>query len=232
MFVNNWYSLCHGALVLYPMKCPNRAAERRPELVAWLRSLPGAERELDLTPAEQAAPSTALEGTGSLVFDHLRRTAYMARSERSDEALACQAADFIFDCSGELHAFDATDAQGRPIYHTNVVMSVGTGFAVVCDEAIADAQQRAALLAALRRNGRDVVQITRAQMGSMCGNVLELRDARGLPLLALSQRAHDAFTPAQRATLLRHVVRLVATNIDTLETIGGGSVRCCLGELF
>jgi hypothetical protein len=111
-------------------------------------------------------------------------------------------------------------------------MSVGTGFAVVCDEAVENPAQRAALLAALHRSGREVVQISRLQMGSMCGNVLELRDADGLPLLALSQRAHDAFTPAQRAALLRHVVTLLPVRIDTLEDVGGGSVRCCLGELF
>ena len=111
-------------------------------------------------------------------------------------------------------------------------MSVGTGFAVVCDEAVEDAAQRAALLASLRRGGREVIQITRQQMGSMCGNVLELRDAAGLPLLALSQRAHDAFTAEQRAALLRHVLQLLPVRIDTLEEVGGGSVRCCIGELF
>jgi len=115
--------------------------------------------------------------------------------------------------------------------HTNVVMSVGTGFAIVCDEAVEDAAQRAALLTSLRRS-RDVIQISRLQMGSMCANVLELRDGAGLPILALSQRAHDAFTPAQRAMLMRHVVRMVPVRIDTLEEVGGGSVRCCIGELF
>ena len=253
VFPNNWFSLSHGALALYPMRCPNRAAERRPELVAWLRAQPCARRELDLTDAERATPPAALEGTGSLVLDHVLAVAYMARSERSDAALAQRAADFLG--FRELHAFDATDAQGRPVCawpdaaprtcvrariahcspcadHTNVVMSVGTGFAVVCDEAVEDAAQRAALLASLRRGGRDVVCISRVQMGAMCGNVLELRDAAGLPLLALSQRAHDAFTAAQRATLLRHVVQLLAVRIDTLEEVGGGSVRCCLGELF
>ena len=116
--------------------------------------------------------------------------------------------------------------------HTNVVLSVGTGFAVVCADAVEDAQQRAALLAALARGGRDVVAISRAQMGSMCGNVLELRDGAGVPLLAMSQRAHDALTPAQRGTLLQHVGAIVAAPLDTLERVGGGSVRCCLAELF
>ena len=113
VFPNNWYSLSRGALALYPMKCPNRAAERRPELVAWLRELPGARRFLDLTAAEHASPPAALEGTGSLVFDHILGVAYATRSERCDPALAQRAADFLgFQ---ELHVFDATDAQGRPV---------------------------------------------------------------------------------------------------------------------
>jgi hypothetical protein len=111
-------------------------------------------------------------------------------------------------------------------------MSVGTGFAVVCAEAVADAAQRAALLATLARGGREVIAISREQMGAMCGNVLELRDAEGVPLLALSSRAHQAFTAAQRAALLRHVARLVHARIDKLEDVGGGSVRCCIAELF
>ena len=114
VFPNNWFSLCRGALVLYPMKCPNRAAERRPELVEWLRAKRCALRVLDLTDAERETPRRALEGTGSLVFDHLGHgVAYMARSERCDSALAQRCADFLgFQ---ELHAFDATDAHGRPV---------------------------------------------------------------------------------------------------------------------
>jgi hypothetical protein len=111
-------------------------------------------------------------------------------------------------------------------------MSVGTGFAVVCAEAVNDAQQRTALLAALARGGREVVAISSAQMANMCGNVLELRDGAGVPLLAMSQRAYDAFTPDQRGALLRHVGAIIAAPLDTLERVGGGSVRCCLAELF
>jgi hypothetical protein len=112
-FPNNWFSLCSGTLTLYPMKCPNRAAERRPDIIAALRLERGATRELDLTAAEHAAPPAALEGTGSLVLDHLLRCAYVARSERSDAALAAHAATELR--FSEVHAFDACDAAGRPI---------------------------------------------------------------------------------------------------------------------
>ena len=228
VFPNNWFSLSRGVLALYPMKCRNRSAERRPELISWLAAQPGARRRVDWTAAERATPPAALEGTGSLVIDHLQGIAYLARSERSDVTLAAEAAHTL---GLRCHSFDACDASGRPIYHTNVVLSVGSGFAVVCEEAVAESE-RVALLASLRSGGREVVTITRAQMGSMCGNVLEVRGAGGLPLLALSTRAHDAFTAPQRETLLRHVARLVHAPLDTLEEVGGGSCRCCLGELF
>ena len=125
-----------------------------------------------------------LEGTGSLVLDHINRVAYVAASERSDVELTEEwAAAMGFN---EVVAFDATDADGRPIYHTNVVMAIGTSFAVVCTEAIADASQRERVLARLRSASKEVVQISRAQMGQFCGNVLELLDGRGRPFLALS----------------------------------------------
>jgi hypothetical protein len=111
-------------------------------------------------------------------------------------------------------------------------MSVGTGFAVVCADAVADTAQRAQLLAALAAGGREVVLISRAQMGAMCGNVLELRDGDGVPVLALSSQAHDAFESHQRAALLRHLSALLHAPCATLEAVGGGSVRCCIAELF
>ncbi len=227
-FPNNWFQATpDGTLVLYPMKNPNRQAERRKDIIAFLASRPGRKRTLDFTAEERATQPRYLEGTGSLVYDHLRRVAYLARSERSDEALARA----VLDALGyRLVAFDACDAAGRPIYHTNVVMAVGTGFAVVCDEAVMDSQ-RAGLLTELA-NDRDVVRITREQMGAFCGNVLELRDGRGLPVLALSTRAFEAFTQQQRATLLGHVAELVHVPLSTLEAVGGGGVRCCLAELF
>jgi hypothetical protein len=46
------------------------------------------------------------------------------------------------------------------------------------------------------------------------------------------QQAFHAFTPEQRATILRHCASIVHAPIDTLERIGGGGVRCTLGELF
>jgi hypothetical protein len=117
------------------------------------------------------------------------------------------------------------------VYHTNVMMAIGTGVAVVCADSVQDASERARLLASLRR-GREVVEISQAQMAALCGNVLELQDGRGLPVMAMSTQAHNAFTEDQRRVLLRHVAGLVHAPIDTLEKVGGGGVRCALAELF
>lgn len=227
MFCNNWQSTCADTLALYPLRCSNRNRERRPELVNFLRSR-GYARELDLT--APPPPGGALEGTGSLVFDHVLGCAYLARSERSSEPLAARAAAALGFT--RLHAFDAADEAGVPVYHTNVLLSVGTGWAVVCSECVVGEAARAGLEAALARGGREVVRITRSQMAAFCGNVLEVRDGDGLPCVAMSTAAHDAFTGEQRAALLRHTAALLHAPVPTLERVGGGGVRCCIGELF
>jgi len=230
LFPNNWFATCGARLTLFPMKCPNRRAERRDDLLRFLAARPGcAAAPLDLAGAEAATPPAFLEGTGSLVLDHVGGIAYLARSERSDERLA---ADWVSRAGfARLLAFDAADGDGRPIYHTNVLLSVGTGFAVVCAEAVAEAG-RPALLRQLAADGREVVCITREQMGSFCGNVLELLDGQGLPVLAMSSAAHAAFTEEQRRRLLGVCARLLHAPMPTIEAVGGGGVRCCLGELF
>ncbi|KAF8071339.1 hypothetical protein HT031_001423 [Scenedesmus sp. PABB004] len=237
VFPNNWFST-HAAgeaaggvrgrtLVLYPMKCPNRAAERRAEVVGVLRQ-GGYDRVVDMT-AHERRDGTFFEGTGVLVLDRVNGVAYVALSERADAGLAEAWASSLG--YRELVTFHSCDARGKPVYHTNVMMAIGTDVAVVCAESVADAKERQHLLAKLSAT-HEVVQISSAQMDALCGNVLELRGGRGLPVLAMSTQAHNAFTPEQRAVLRRHVADLVHAPIDTLERVGGGGVRCALAELF
>jgi hypothetical protein len=233
-------------LVLYPMKCPNRAAERRPEIVEAIRHMGGYDRVIDLTDAEgkggagaaaggagggakQTTPSY-FEGTGVLVLDRVNGVAYVNVSERADAALAER---WLEELGGykEVVAFRSSDARGQRVYHTNVMMAVGTGVAVVCAEGVADARERRHLLERLSRH-HEVVQISQAQVDALCGNVLEVADWRGLPVMAMSTQAHGAFTEEQRRAMLRHCAGLVHAPIDTLERVGGGGVRCSLAELF
>lgn len=221
VFPNNWVSFHDdGTVVLYPMLTPNRQHEVRPDAVAEMAAQHGftITRTVDLRDQDGV-----LEGTGSLVLDRPQRIAYAALSPRTDRALA---EAWCAELGYTLHAFPALDAGGRPIYHTNVMMSVDPRFAVVCTESVPEGPDRSRLLDALGQDGRVVVEISLDQMGSMAGNVLGLGD-----VIALSTQAHGAFTEAQRA-VLAGVAPLVHAPLDTIETHGGGSARCMLAEVF
>lgn len=223
VFPNNWCSThADGKLVLYPMMAPSRRRERREEIVQALR-----ERYpeiVDLTAYE--ADGRFLEGTGSLVIDERAGIVYASESPRTDRRLVHEWAERMgFDPI----VFRATDAGGRPIYHTNVVLSVGSEWAVLCADAI-DPLDRSEVLATLAETGHETVFISPEQMAAFCGNVLELENDRSETLIVMSDRAFDAFTDEQRAALSAYA-ELVHADLATIETHGGGSARCMLAEL-
>lgn len=228
VFPNNWISFhADGTVVLYPLLAPSRRAEVRPEVLGELGRIgPGAPRRvLDL---RAEAGAEFLEGTGSLVLDRVARVAYACLSPRTSAVLLTR---FCAVLGYRPRAFHATDARGVPIYHTNVMMSVGTRFAVVCLDALGDAHERAELAAELTGTGKELVPLTLDQLDEFAGNVLELRSRTGEALLVLSARARRALRPDQLAILRRHA-RLVSTDLTTIETHGGGSARCMLAEVF
>jgi hypothetical protein len=222
VFCNNWFSTHpDGTVVVYPMHAENRRGERREDVLQLLGREYVVTRTLDLSAG--AAPGTALEGTGAMVLDHRSRTAFVCRSRRTDPDLLrrfCRELDF------EAVVVDAED-DGVPVYHTNVLMSVGSGVALVGTELVRDAGQRRRLVAALERTGREVVHLPREAIRNFAGNCLELR-GREL-VLALSARAERALPERVRAALERHV-RLLPVPVPTLE-LAGGSVRCTLGGI-
>ena len=228
VFPNNWLSLHEdGTAVLYPMLAPNRRLERRHDVLDHLRDA-GYElrRVIDLSPHE--ACGEFLEGTGSLVLDHAARIAYACRSPRT------HAAPLDAFCAALGYApclFDAADAAGRPIYHTNVILSVGPSLVVVASDSIA-AADRERVLASLARPERAVVTIDHGQVTQFAGNVLELQAADGARVLALSRAAAQALDATAAATLRSVIDRSFAVPIPTIETLGGGSVRCMLAENF
>lgn len=227
VFPNNWFSLHpDGTLVLYPMAAQNRRLERRPHLLTALQRDLGGRRLLDLTHFEAA--EKYLEGTGSLVLDHVHRVAYAALSPRTHPEVVeayCAALDY------RAVLFTTTTRRGQPAYHTNVVLSVGESAAVVCLEAIAEASQRAAVESSLRASGRTLLLITAEQMDRFAANLLELRAQDGTRLWVLSSQAHAALSPAQRQQLA-YGSRIVHSPLPTIESVGGGSARCMLAELF
>lgn len=228
IFPNNWVSFhADGSVVLYPMLAANRRFERRLDLLEALSAKQGfhATRVIDLTRHEQAG--RYLEGTGSLVLDRIHRIAYACVSPRTDLDVL---GDFAQQLDYDIVAFEAHDAGGAAIYHTNVLMSVGERFAAVCAEAIRE-DERAAVLDQLRGTGRAVVELTLEQMAAFAGNMLELGSSLTGAVIAMSERARDSLSRAQRETLQSSAGPIVAAAIPTIEKLGGGSVRCMLAEV-
>jgi hypothetical protein len=224
VFPNNWFSTTPaGQLILYPMKAPNRRKERRDDIIIRLKQT--YTDVIDLTFLENE--EKYLEGTGSLVIDHQNKTAFAAISQRTNtDAIA----EWEKRTGYNVIRFSATDKSDNIVYHTNVVLTLGEGFAIVCDEAIGNEQQRADVVRLIAQN-REVITITRAQMHSFCGNCLELKNESGRNYLVMSSQAYNDFTEKQKSVFIKYCTIIYAP-LNTIESIGGGSARCMIAELF
>ncbi len=227
VFPNNWFSTHDdGTLVLYPMFAENRRLERKPAVLEAIRENFEVRRTVDLTHYEQEG--LFLEGTGSMVLDRVNRIAYACSSPRTSREVLYEF------CSRLGYApllFEAADADGMQIYHTNVMMHVGTEIAVVCMDAVRDPAQMAKLRQSLESSGRMILEISFEQMEHFAGNMLELRNKAGEPCLVLSRTAYGSLAEEQRE-LLESRLKLIMPELDCIERIGGGSARCMLAELF
>ncbi len=224
VFPNNWFSTTRdGTLILYPMRAATRRGERRPELVDWLSDR--YPKLVDLTGPE--VEGRFLEGTGSLVIDEPSRIVYASVSRRTDPGLVVGWAE-LFGYVPVI--FAARDRDGSEIYHTNVMLAIGTEWAVICDEAIMSPDERDRVLGSLAETEHEIVRITLDQMRAFCGNVLELENAGGERFVVMSDRAYRSFRTDQLETLARHA-GLLHIDLTTIETHGGGSARCMLAEL-
>jgi hypothetical protein len=233
VFPNNWISFhSDGTVVLYPMHAASRRLERRNDAIDAVVAQLGfrVRRVLDLTAHER--DGRALEGTGSLVLDHVERVAYACRSPRTDPAVI---EEWCRELEYDPMVFDATDASGAPLYHTNVLMCIGSRAAIIGADAIAP-HQRARVLDRLTASRREVLTITQAQLASFAGNMLELSswdEALGdCSVLVLSSGARAALSAEEYARLSACVDNLLVAPIPTIERLGGGSVRCMLAEVF
>ncbi len=224
VFPNNWFSTDRdGTIVLYPIHAPNRRRERRSDVIDALRARFSVSRIADFSRFE--AESAALEGTGSLVFDHRARRAYAALSPRTQDRVL---EAFAEDLGYEVVTFRTDDGSGKPIYHTNVLLAIGSAFAVVCPDVIAGGDRER-----VRHHlgqGRTLIEISRDQMFDFAGNILELATAGGGRVIVLSETAHAALSSAQRDRMTG-LSELLPVAIPTIERVGGGGVRCMLAEL-
>lgn len=227
IFPNNWFSShLTGELVLYPMFAENRRKERKRDVLELLRRKMNHRKVVDLTHWEEE--KEFLEGTGSMIFDRDRRVAYCCRSPRTSEKVL---AEFCSRMNYDALLFDAVDAQGDAIYHTNVMLEVGTQVAVICLEAIRNEGERQMVVSRLTAAGKIIVEITLDQVTHFAGNMLEIKSRSGQPLMVMSASARRALTPEQEKTISTFN-RILSTELRTIEVNGGGSARCMLAEIF
>lgn len=222
IFPNNWISMSpNGEVVLYPMEAKNRRLERREDVVAWM----GLRREIsiiDLTEYEKHGDY--LEGTGSIIFDHNNRIAYCAESSRSNVVL------FEKLCSDMNYtpiSFVAKDLNGYPIYHTNVMLSIGDQVAVICAESIENPIERNMVLNAIQQTKKEIIEIDFQQMVHFGANCLEVNDISGQSKLIMSKTAFKSLKTDQIQRIQLHS-KIIAVEIPTIESVGGGSARCML----
>lgn len=220
----NWFSTHEDAgLIVYPMLNNNRRAERMPGLITLLKRYYGMKMDL----AFQEDSGKPLESTGSLVLDRVHGVAYVGRSARTDEDLARQWCDRM---GYELVIFDTVDHTGKPVYHTDLVIWIGTEVCGVCSGAIAE-KDRNRVLESLSQH-REVVEFDNAQLRTFCGNSIEVLGTENQRMLLMSDRAFGSLTSDQLSRINKYYTKIIAPKIPTIETYGGGSARCMVQELF
>lgn len=233
---------CSRVAVLYPMFAENRRAERRQDIIEALTgavapSCAGAADApscataalLDLTSYEKR--NLFLEGTGSLILDRNEHLAYACQSPRTcEEVLEEWSSKMGYD----YFLFHAEDMNGNPIYHTNVMMSVGEQLAVVCLDAITDIEERMSLIELLEESDKEIVEISLEQMNEFAGNMLQLhtvKDGELKYIMVMSARAKDSLDQDQIEAIEKYC-KIVAPDLEFIERNGGGSARCMLAEIF
>jgi len=225
VFPNNWISMHHdGRIALFPMYSALRRRERRQDIVEELRKHYRVTEVIDYSRFEDEG--CCLEGTGSLVFDHLNKIAYVSLSNRSNPKMIQHFAD---DFGYEPVTFTSVGSDGQPTYHTNVMMCIGTAFAIVGLEMIPNEAERQQVRGWLERTEKDIVEVSADQIANFAGNAIELDNKQGEKLLVLSTRADRVFTDDQRERLSRYA-RLVPLELPTIE-LAGGSARCMIATI-
>lgn len=231
IFPNNWFSTHEdGKIILYPMYSPNRRLERRKDIIEWLINNGFKVNEIiDLSFFEK--DQQYLEGTGSLILDRLNHIAYASKSERTHPV--------PLEYFGRLMDFEIVDftatqiIEGKisPIYHTNVMMHIGTDIAIVCLESISLASERLKVQVYLEKTGKKLIPISAKQKFQFAGNMLEVKNQKGEKFTVMSDAAYQSLSEAQKTAIAKYT-KIIVPKIPTIEKIGGGSARCMMAEIF
>ena len=230
VFPNNWITFHqNGDVAIYPMFAENRRRERREDILDKVEAEGfDIENVYDYTDAEKE--NIFLEGTGAMVLDRVNRKAYCALSPRADEELFIEFCEDFEYTPVIFKAYQQVNNEQLPIYHTNVMMALGVDFAVVCLDTITDKSEHKNLLHHLKEDKKEVINITPKQMEQYAGNMLQVQ-GKDSTYLVMSDAAYNSLTPEQRETIEKHTA-IIHSNLETIETCGGGSARCMMAEVF
>lgn len=222
----NWASTYpDGTLTLYPMLTENRRAEREEHIIEFLKNYYTLEHDF----RDMEKQGLFMESTASVVMDHVNRKGYAALSSRTTEEMVEK---WAAAKGYEVICFPTkTHKENVPVYHTDLIVCIGTTFAIVCAECITDEEKREAVVKSLQEH-REVMFLTYEQVANYCGNCLEVRGHNDEPYLVMSLHAQENLTEEQKKFLSKHVTKIIGTHIPTIERYGGGSARCQLMELF
>ncbi|MEM7802309.1 MAG: arginine deiminase-related protein [Chloroflexota bacterium] len=224
VFPNNWFSTHHGGrIAIFPMFPPNRRRERRADVIEMLKREYRVQEVIDYSGLEQ--DNLFLEGTGAMVFDHLERIAYVSRSNRANPIILER---FCTAFGYEPMVFETADRAGNPIYHTNVIMSIATEYALISLDLMTNRDRRDEIEARLTNSGRTVIDLTLEQIMNFAGNAIELTGRAGR-ILAMSERAASSLT-ADQVKIIEGSARILPLSIPTIE-LAGGSVRCMIAGI-
>lgn len=231
IFPNNWVSFHDdGKVVLYPMFAPNRRVERRADILEILKDNGFEITEIDdLSHFEDQ--DRFLEGTGSMIFDHDHNIAYGSVSLRLDEELFRQFCQKFGFRPVVFHSYQNAGDQRLPIYHTNVMMCVADKFVVICLDCIDDELEREKVQEVIKSTGKEIIEISEDQLQQFAGNMLQVQNKAGDKFLVMSESAYKSLTTEQISAIEKYC-EIIYSDLNTIETNGGGSARCMLAEVF
>lgn len=227
VFSNNWIAhLPEKKLVVFPMYTPNRRAEVRKDIIEWIEQNGFASIRIDLV--DRVNQNKFLEGTGSIVCDYKNKIAFACESPRTDIQLF---EEFCGMIGYVPFSFQSFDLQGKLIYHTNVMLTIADRYALICLDSVENPIERKMLEIKLRDSGHELIVLTHQQMNLFAGNCIEVLNQRNESCLLMSKTAFDALNPNQKISIEKYS-QIIWFEIPTIESIGGGSVRCMITGLF
>ncbi|HET8753205.1 MAG TPA: arginine deiminase-related protein [Salinimicrobium sp.] len=231
IFPNNWVTFHEDATaVLYPLFAVNRRRERRPEIFEKIEEKGFIiEHVIDYTEAEEEF--LYLESTGAMILDRVNQKAYCALSPRADEELLIEFCEDFEYTPVVFIAYQDVGGKRLPIYHTNVMMCLAESFAVICLDTIDDKKERKNVVNHLKSDGKEIIEITEAQVHHFAGNMLQVKGHADKKYLVMSDAARASLNPSQISRIEKHC-EILSSNLETIETCGGGSARCMMAEIF